>query len=965
MTLSKYQIIFVFFLGLLCSYELFGQNPTIIISEIMSSNRDIIADEYGEYDDWIEIYNYGNLSVDLKGLYFSDDKDYLQKSSITESIIIPARSYHILWADGSPTQGESHLNFKLSSRDDIYISDDSGVIDYVDLEKQQHNISYGRIDESQNTFGYYVAPSPSMQNEGKALYHLSEVKPNYPSGIYQSAINIKLSQEQSASIYYTLDGTTPNETSPQYEGEEIYINANTVLRAVAYSEGGLTPYVSTYTYIFNENSELPILCVTSQGHMINSENKNTVHAELIDENGISLFSSNVTSQKHGHADQISFRFLFGTKHGGEKVYNRLFEYKPGVDEFKSLIFRQAGNDGLNTSNTRRAHLRDGFANTIINRGDFNFKSSGFRQVNVYLDGEYYGLFNMRERIDESFLDNNYDIKSVDPKCFIEYKFDVPNNINPIEGSWSYFEDNLYLRCKDADLSEDEAFEKATKNLDIEDFTDYWIHQVFIGNFDWLTNNMFFWSPMGRNKKFRWILWDTDVSFGLNGDPDWNSLEWATSIEEGRPQNGDRTAIIRALLTNESYLEYFITRFSDLINKEYDPGRLIAILDDLSSNIESELPRHIEKWEKGSVESWKNAIDAIKRYTEERPDCVRAHLKAKFPHLTEMYKLKLECSMIEAGYFKLNTIDIATEDIPWTGLYYDQLPLEVEVFANEGYKFVGWDNSHQTSRKIRLNPDQDTLLMALFEEEVDSEFEVVITEISYTQNDDFDSGDWVEFYNSSSSDIDLSGWRLEDSSTNKEAFIFPEGTVIKANNYFVVVKDQEKFSKVYSDIDNLYGDIDFGLSKSGETIRLYDANQDLVDRVHYLSDDTWPEIGDYNSIQLINVNYDNNKGVSWVKSPEEMGTPGRENPILSSIDLSPEKSSGILNAYPNPTSNYLNLEITNEGFLEVYDLNGKLQLLTPKNISQNTIDVSSFTNGVYIMRFRERNGKFFLGQFVKE
>ncbi|MBT8233786.1 MAG: lamin tail domain-containing protein, partial [Saprospiraceae bacterium] len=122
------------------NFHLGGQSPTIYISELLTSNDFSITDEYGELEDWIEIHNHGSEVVDLKGMFLSDDENDPYKFEIQETILISPDDYILLWADGTPSQGVNHLNFKLSNGESLVFSSVDGIIDLISIENQRHNV---------------------------------------------------------------------------------------------------------------------------------------------------------------------------------------------------------------------------------------------------------------------------------------------------------------------------------------------------------------------------------------------------------------------------------------------------------------------------------------------------------------------------------------------------------------------------------------------------------------------------------------------------------------------------------------------------------------------------------------------------------------------------------------------------------------------------------------------------------
>ena len=132
------------------------------------------------------------------------------------------------------------------------------------------------------------------------------------------------------------------------------------------------------------------------------------------------------------------------------------------------------------------------------------------------------------------------------------------------------------------------FQYLKENIFYEEFIDYWILEVFAGNYDWLSNNMKFWRPRSGEDKWRWLLWDVDHGLGMDyfeegidwGNPETDYLDWSTGLDGPRVWNGSNNRIIRAILRNDQGRIDFINRFADLLNSTFLNENLVGILDSL-------------------------------------------------------------------------------------------------------------------------------------------------------------------------------------------------------------------------------------------------------------------------------------------------------------------------------------------------------------------------------------------------
>lgn len=139
--------------------------PKLYINEFMASNRKTLADEHGEYDDWIEIYNAEDRDVNLKGIYITDNLRIPDKWSFPD-VTIKAEGFIIVWSDGTPDQGPLHASFKISKTGEeigIFMPDGKTLIDSVKFRAQQADISFGRYPDG-GVDWFECIPTPGKPN---------------------------------------------------------------------------------------------------------------------------------------------------------------------------------------------------------------------------------------------------------------------------------------------------------------------------------------------------------------------------------------------------------------------------------------------------------------------------------------------------------------------------------------------------------------------------------------------------------------------------------------------------------------------------------------------------------------------------------------------------------------------------------------------------------------------------------
>ncbi|MEJ2493779.1 MAG: lamin tail domain-containing protein, partial [Ignavibacteriaceae bacterium] len=241
-------------------------------------------------------------------------------------------------------------------------------------------------------------------------------------------------------------------------------------------------------------------------------------------------------------------------------------------------------------------------------------------------------------------------------------------------------------------------------------------------------------------------------------------------------------------------------------------------------------------------------------------------------------------------------------LPWSGNYFNSVPITVSAIPLKGYKFSHWMGYSSGGRIIYDVPQSILNITAVFEPDTGNTENVVINEINYNSSSNYDSGDWIEFYNTSNSSVDLSGWIFKDED-DSHSFAIPEGTSLPIDGYIVICRDSVLFKNIYPDCNNFIGNFDFGFDRSGELLRLYDDNLSLIDSVHYDDELPWVTEPDGNgpTLSLINPFLDNSVAQSW-KASLQLGTPGKVNDVYVSVN---DNSTNLPSEfeleqnYPNP------------------------------------------------------------------
>lgn len=258
----------------------FSLNGQLVINEVMARNDDFLADEFGEYDDWIEIYNSSNEAIDIAGGYFTDDLSnttlHLIESGDSELTTIPANGYKIFWADGTPEQGANHLGFSLSAGGEsvaLVLSDGEFIEDAVQFGDQENDISYGRETDGAIQFQFFTVPTPNATNQEilpeLQEIHINEVQPLNTSTIvdesgvfepwlelynpnsYQVNLAGYIIEFNDGEAQFVIENTNPNATVIESDNHKLFWCDNQSVEGVLHTNFELSSSGSIKLYFID------------------------------------------------------------------------------------------------------------------------------------------------------------------------------------------------------------------------------------------------------------------------------------------------------------------------------------------------------------------------------------------------------------------------------------------------------------------------------------------------------------------------------------------------------------------------------------------------------------------------------------------------------------------------------------------------------------------------------------------
>lgn len=744
-------------------------------------------------------------------------------------------------------------------------------------------------------------------------------------------------------VVVTTDGSTPGESGgvPTYTRT---LTATTVVRARVVAPGAIPGDVVTRTYIVESprsmavvslttdppnlwdwNSGIYVLGPNAQGGAPNwganfwQDWEKPVHVEFFESGGSLAFSHGAGVKIYGGWSrahpQKSLAMFARSEYGANRFDHRLFSNKP-FDRYETFVLRNSGNDW------NRTQLRDGYMQSLVTDTEIDWMA--YRPAVVYLNGEYWGIQNVREKINEHYVAQN---GGVDPDAIDMMDWQGEYQMVAIRGdatAWNAMMDFV----RNSDVGSPDWLTTVGEHIDLDNYIDYHIAQIFFDNTDWPGNNTKTWRERTPEGRFRWILYDTDFGFGLYGPGNWanNTLTFAVAPGGVNWPNPEwSTYLLRRLLTNGTFRRLFVNRYADFLNTRFRIDRMEAVLDSLADGIRAEIPAHTRRWG-GSLSTWQQDIEVMRQFARNRPDALRQYVRSYFA-LGSMNTVTVRNPEPWRGRVLVNRE--AVPSATWEGRYFVNVPVPVTAEPAPGYRFAGWSgSSNATTNRIEVDAGDKPDLTARFEVDPGAESAIVINEIMYHPPDAADPGDWVELTNVSSSAVDLAGWTLGDGDPT-HVFTVPAGTVIPAGGFVVLAQNAADFAAVHPNGPTPLGNWGYGFSKGGETIYLRDAGGVLADSVAFTDEAPWPVEADGQgaSLELVEPTGDNRLAGLWRASETYGGTPGARNavPVGTQTAELPGGSASV-HAYPNPfrDSTSLDVSVPRSGDVVVtaYDLLGR-------------------------------------------
>ena len=788
--------------------------------------------------------------------------------------------------------------------------------------------------------------------------------PRFPKGsqFLSAGSALQLTLETStpgAVIRFTTNGNPVTADAPLYPGP-IEVTNTMMVRARAFVEGR-TGEEAIRTYFFGVDHKLPVVSLAApqsnfefkdgylfgmgsqvlgpRGQVLEhypflganawQDREIEVAVEFFDVDGKAKFRQRAGMKVFGKwgsrgYPQKSLALYARRQYGKGKFHYPIFPDRD-LDKFESLLLRNSGNDNQSTHqippsprmtqfgptkeyggyfvNGNYTLMRDAMEQCLLEGIDLDTQAS--RQAVVYINGEYWGIYGIREKIAENYLLSHHGFSKGEVDLIVGYGAVLAG-----DGA-AYQSMHNFIAYKDLRAPTNYA-RLAAQYVDIDNFIDYHLAVTYFQNFD--IGNIKFWRPRKGDGRFRWIVYDQDFGFNLwppevylpamaRDYSDYRNMfkYWTSGRGDGIgwPNEGGRTLMLRRILLNEEFKRRFIQRCADLLNTQFREERVVPIIESMAAEIRPEIPRHLERWSWAELKkrgygppfkpenapftqaAWETHIAGLVDFARQRPAQLRQDCAEHFKLKKGLAQVKAQVVPEGAGRIQINTATIT--NFPWSGIFFRDYPVVLSAIPRPGYRFESWSGSGGASVEPRweLNlPDPTNAFSAQFEAlpaGLEESRRLIITEFQYYADPEVDSGDWIELNNPGDRPVNTLGWILRDGTANHE-YVLPESS-LAPGAYLVLCQDLLRFRRIHPAVTNSLGGFGFGLNHSGDTIRLDDPTGIPVLKLEYLNASPWPggTDGSGNTVQLIDPRSYSPEPSAWKKSPATKGSPGRANP----------------------------------------------------------------------------------------
>lgn len=608
-----------------------------------------------------------------------------------------------------------------------------------------------------------------------------------PGGYYDESLTVELRSGSRNKILFTTDGSTPTLVNGTLYEQPIYLDSQSprivALRAREVLTGTqLSPVVSA-SYVLGVRARLPVLSLIIDPaelqdldtHYLSRGQawERSVHLTYITPDAQVGFTQAAGLRIRGKGQESlpkkSFWIYFRKEYGKGKLNYPLFG-EGDVHTFDRLVLDAGGNQA---DKSLRWTLMESEITAQLTRQVGGIAPQG-QYVVLFINGQPWGIYNLRERLDHHFVNDHLNIQDAD---LIENKKPQSGDLD----NWNALNDFV----TNDSLADPQNFAFVQTQIDLQNFTDYNIIQIFAAHDDWPQKNAARARARVPGGRWFWMSWDATRGYGATGNTGFDAVEWAmhsyalTQHEGKAPLRA--TLLLRSLLENDDYRAAFIARAADLLNTTLSAESVTARVDRTAAQLAGDIHFEQDRWP--GVWDWQTNVQDMRAWTQARPDQMRQELMRDF-ELTGTVTLEFAPPSAGEGYVMVD--GLLTRQLPWRGVYFAGSQVHVMAAPEPGYVFAGWDAPELTTANITLTVKVTRTLTPRFAPappDAPRPNDAIINEVWINDNGTRYAslggrpieGDWFEILVTRDK-LDLRGWRVTDNdtktATDEGSLIFP-------------------------------------------------------------------------------------------------------------------------------------------------------------------------------------------------
>lgn len=658
---------------------------SLVINEVMYLNDSTLADQDDEFFPWVEIYNRGSASVQLQHYYFSNNPHHAAQWKLP-AIELPSGGFVAFFLSGKNRRDAApyHSNFTIENlHHQIHLFDSDGnLMDMTPEKCVPSQRSAGRLPDGFDNWELLSVASPESTNN----IAWADTWPDadiplmlsHESGYYTADFELEIAADQNFKIHYTLNsGNLPTHQSPLYEdplqitnrqdkpnvwskiqttelATAFYIPENpvkkaSVVRAVAYDNGCPVSEVVTGNFLVDPSGfQYPAEVVfvnTAPDNLFDSEKgiyvfgeqenyrnrgrmwERPAHLTFLSSQGQAYLEQDAGIRIHGggtrEGPQKSLR-LYARKEYGKPTFNYPFFEERELDEYKRLILRMSMGDWSRTL------FKDHLCHYLVRNMNVDFQAG--KAAIVFLNGEYWGVHNIRERQDKHYLEQLYDVDD-DNLDLIEFNIMFGGPVAG-EGDMDRYQ-HLLDFVQNNDLSDNIHYHQILEMMEVDNFIDQYITQLYFANTDFPENNNSFWRERSTSGIWRWLFYDCDACMMRS---QYNHL--FDNLGEGEIHNLRppwSMVLFRSLLRNEEFRIRFVSRFRTLLNTAFSAGTVMEAINKFEQMYGPLVSEHIERWQyPNNFHEWQENVQSMRIFAIDRPVMLNQWLDQYFGHPFILY-----------------------------------------------------------------------------------------------------------------------------------------------------------------------------------------------------------------------------------------------------------------------------------------------------------------------------------------